>query len=317
MGDGRIGEQPFEVVLEHGRIAANQQGAQARTAHQPEPGLGAAEHRPQPCQQKNPRLDHGGRVQVRRHGGGRSHRTRQPEVKGELRALGECAHQDQHQRREVQRMRLDFGGRGQHCVQVIAAHDMAEHQHPRQHAQPARAGDRERHAGASPGVFAVVPIPNQQKREQAGQFPEQCDLDQVARQHHAHHGAHEGKEEREEARHRVGRRHVVARIEHHQAAHPQNQQAEHPGKPVQPQRQVQPQLGNPFNVLNQHAAIGNVWKVQSRLDGAKHRDETRQGGLGVPRIGRQDGSQQAANEWEEYEGGQRHARPILEGRHSH
>jgi hypothetical protein len=43
---------------------------------------------------------------------------------------------------------------------------------------------------------AVVPVADQQEREQAGQLPEEHQLHQVAGQHHAQHGAHEGQEER-------------------------------------------------------------------------------------------------------------------------
>jgi len=83
----------------------------------------------------------------------------------------------------------------EHPVQVIAAHNVPQHQHSGQHAQPAGASHRQCHACAPTGILAVVPVADQQKREQAGQFPEKCQLEDVAREHHAHHRAHEGQEE--------------------------------------------------------------------------------------------------------------------------
>ena len=49
---------------------------------------------------------------------------------------------------------------------------------------------------------AVMPVADQQEREEARQLPEEDELDQVAREDDAEHRAHEGEEERIEARHR-------------------------------------------------------------------------------------------------------------------
>ena len=178
--DGGVRQQALEIVLEHGGITAHQQRGQARAAYQPEPFLGACKGGPQPRQQKNTRLDHGGRVQVCRYRRGRGHGMGQPEMEGELRALGEGPQQNQHQRREVQRMVLDELPGHEHVVQVIAADDMAQHQHARKHAQAPRARHRQGHACAAARILAVVPVADQQKRKQAGQLPEKRDLDDVA-----------------------------------------------------------------------------------------------------------------------------------------
>ncbi|MNT83900.1 hypothetical protein D3C72_2238400 [compost metagenome] len=100
---------------------------------------------------------------------------------------------------------------------------MAEQQGPYQQAQAACTGYHQRHVGAATGVGAVVPVADQQEREQAGQFPEEHYLDQVAGDHQAEHGAHERQEEGKEARHRVLRGHVVARIQRHQSTDAQHQ----------------------------------------------------------------------------------------------
>src|SRR3546814_3308298 len=59
----------------------------------------------------------------------------------------------------------------------------------------------------------MMPVPDQQEGKEAGQFPEEGDLDQIARHDDAEHRPHEGLKEGEEARDRVLRRHVIARIE--------------------------------------------------------------------------------------------------------
>ena len=45
----------------------------------------------------------------------------------------------------------------------------------------------------------MVPVADQQEGKQAGQLPEERDLDDVARQHHTCHRAHEGQKKRKEA----------------------------------------------------------------------------------------------------------------------
>ncbi|MCY1434391.1 hypothetical protein D9M71_504500 [compost metagenome] len=129
----------------------------------------------------------------------------------------------------------------QHLVQVIAADHMAEQQYPRQQAQTTGTGHHQRHVGAAPGIGAMVPVANQQEREEAGQLPEKHDLDQVAGDHQPEHGAHEGQEKREEARHRIVRRHVVAGVQRHQRANAQHQHGKQPGEAVHAQDQVQAQ----------------------------------------------------------------------------
>ena len=112
--------------------------------------------------------------------------------------------------------------------------------------EAAGGGDDQRHARAVARRGVVVPVADQQEREEAGQLPEEDQLDQVARQHHAQHRAHEGEQEREEARHRVGRRHVVARVEHQERGRdPGDQHREHPGEAVHAQREVEAEGGQP------------------------------------------------------------------------
>ncbi len=124
-------------------------------------------------------------------------------MEGELSALGQGAEQDKGKQNGVEGMTANQVTGGQDLVQVIAAHHMAEQQYPRQQAQATGPGDHQRHIGAAPCIGTVVPVTDQQEREQAGQFPEEHHLDQVARDHQAQHGTHERQEKREETRNRV------------------------------------------------------------------------------------------------------------------
>ena len=84
-------------------------------------------------------------------------------MKRELRAFAQGADQDQRQQDRIQAVGADLVAGSQHCIQIIAADDMAEQHDPRQQTQPTRARDHQRHIGAAAGIRAVVPITNQQK----------------------------------------------------------------------------------------------------------------------------------------------------------
>ena len=192
-------------------------------ADDPEPGVGARQHRPEPRQQEDAGLHHRRRVQIGRHRRRRRHRVRQPEVERELRALGQRAEQDQHERRRVERMRRGSGRprpaphRGRSCRRCGRAAAR------RRTGSPPVAVTVSAMRAPSRARRRVVPVADQQEREEARQLPEEGELHQVAREHHAQHRAHEGEQEGEEARHRVVGRHVVARIEHDERADPGDQ----------------------------------------------------------------------------------------------
>ncbi len=205
MADGRIGEQALEVLLEDREEGAEHEGAEADGADEPEPFLGPPERRPQANQQKHPGFHQRGRMQIggdRRRG---RHSMRQPEVERKLRALGESPQQDEDERREIEPVRSDQVAGGQHLVEIVAADDVAQDQYPGQQAKPAGSGDDQGHARAVSRTGIVVPISDQQEREQTGQFPEENELDEVARQDDPQHGAHERQKKREEAGHRIRR----------------------------------------------------------------------------------------------------------------
>ncbi|MNQ79542.1 hypothetical protein D3C85_944890 [compost metagenome] len=218
MTDRRIGEQTLEIILKDCAPGPEHQGRHASRADDDVPGVGAGQHRPQADHQKDARLHHGGRMQIGadRRGGG--HRARQPEVEGELRALGQCARQDQDQGGQIPRAVLDDVAGRQHHVQVETADDAPQHHDSGQKAEPARRRHRQRHPRAVARRRIMVPVADQQEGEEAGQLPENGQLDQIAGHDHAGHRPHEGQQEGEEARDRIVGRHIVAGVEHHEGA---------------------------------------------------------------------------------------------------
>jgi len=73
--DGRIGEQTLEVVLPEGVIGAHHERDDTGAADQGEPGVGAGQRGEQAGEQKDPRLHHGGGVQIGADGRRRRHRV--------------------------------------------------------------------------------------------------------------------------------------------------------------------------------------------------------------------------------------------------
>ena len=306
VADGRIGQQPLQVGLKHGQERPEEQRGSARPAHQQEPVLSAREHHPQPGQQEDAQLHHGGRVQIGRDRRGRGHGARQPEEERELGALGERPQRDQHQDGAIERVLADDVAAGQDAFQLVAAHHVADHQHAGEQAQAARPRDQQRHPRTAPGIVTMVPVADQQEGIDAGEFPEQHQLHQVARKHHARHRPHERHEEGEEARHRISRRHVVARIEHHQRADAQHQHGEEPRQPVHAQHQIQPQRGQPGDALLDDLAPGNGRKVERRLHQRCQRYHPGRRGFRVAGVGRQHDSDKAAKPRQDDQQDERH-----------
>ena len=155
-------------------------------------------------------------------------------------------------------MRADHGSGCEHSIEVIAADDMPEHQYAGEQAESAGRRDDQRHARAIPRLRSLVPVADQQEGEEAGQFPEEDQLDQVAREHDAEHRAHEGEQEGEEARYGIGGGHVVAGVQHHQEADAGDQRGEHPCEAVHPQVELEAELRNPRCPVLDYAAVDDL-----------------------------------------------------------
>ena len=296
VADGRISEQAFQVLLEHGEISAEQQRDDAGHAHQPEPFRRACQHRPEPREQENPRLHHGRRMQIGGNRCGRCHGVGQPEMEGKLRAFGQRAAKNENKCRQIEGMGADRGPGLDDLVQIVASRHMAEDEKSGQEAESAYAGHGQRHAGAVARAGVLVPIADQQKREDAGHFPEDRQQDDVAGQDHAEHRAHEGEEEGEKPRDWILGRHVITGVEHHEQADAGNEDCEDPGKPVQPQGEIQPELRQPFHIVFQRAAVADSRIKKDAADETEKGDAAcNGGGAGGCAIARHESRQNGAD----------------------
>ena len=108
---GRIGQHQLEVVLTQGQQGTGQQSGGAKPGQQRRPQDGVAQNRVHPHQQINPGFDHGGRMKIGRHRGGRFHGVGQPEMQRYLRRFGERAAQHQNHDHRIIGAFLDDGAR--------------------------------------------------------------------------------------------------------------------------------------------------------------------------------------------------------------
>ena len=276
MADGRIGQQTLEVVFEDGDEGREQQGDQARSADQ---GLKPARTRQdgvQAHEQKHTGLDHGGRVQVSRDRRGRGHGVGQPEVKRELRALGERTHQDQQQSWQEHGVRLNLDRFGGQHADLVAAADLTQQHKAPEHGQAATTRDRQSLACAGAGVGPVAPIAHQQEGRNAGQLPEHHQHQEVVRQHHAQHGGHEQHHQAEELGRRIFRGQVVGGIQDDAQANEQNQAGKHERQTVQTEGDVQPERRYPRPVFHHRRATEHHGRIRHQnaqtggRDGAGH-----------------------------------------------
>ena len=122
---------------------------------------------------------------------GRRHGVGQPEMERELGRLGEGTQQHQYQCDRVGRVFAQGIATGQNHAKIVAANNIGDQQQAGQQCQTAGAGDGQRHAGTLAGVTLVVPETDQQEGADAGQLPEQPQLNQVVGRYYAHHRCHE------------------------------------------------------------------------------------------------------------------------------
>ena len=257
MADGRVGEQTLYVPLEDREIGAQNERHHAGEADDPEPFVGAREHRPEPRHQEHAGLHHGRRMQIGRDRRRRGHGVGQPEMERKLRALGERPEEHKNQDGHIEIVRADKVAGAQDTIEIVAPDNMADQQDARQQAEAADAGNRQRHAGAVAGTGVVVPIADQQEGKDAGQFPEYDQQDQVSGNDDPEHRSHESEEERKEPGNRIFRRHVVARINDDEEADAAYQHGEQPGKSVHSQSEIETKRRQPFDIAA-HARLDRV-----------------------------------------------------------
>ena len=206
---------------------------------------------------------------------------------------------------------MDLAGRSHHLIEIVTAHHLSEQDHAREQAQPACSRHHRRHTRTAAGVGQVIPIRNQHEGAQAGELPEQHELDQIPGEHHAQHGAHERHQEGEEPRHRIRRRHVIARVHDDQRADERHERGEHPGHAIQAQTEREPILRQPCQRKPDHLSRRDLRVVA-------HQDaETAEGhGTAKPRfpvagVRRHARGTQAGQERQQQDQHQPHDRPLL------
>src|SRR5690349_3166331 len=105
---------------------------------------------------------------------------------------------------------------------------MADYENSAQQRKAADRRDRQRHPGAVARGLVMMPVADQQEGEDAGEFPEHDQEDQVAGEHNAQHRPHERQEEKMEAADGILRRDVVARIDDDEKPYPADKRRENP-----------------------------------------------------------------------------------------
>jgi hypothetical protein len=187
-----VGEQQFQVMLAQRRPAAEEQRQRAGHQHERTPRHGIGEHRAGQGHQVHAGLDHRGGVQVRADRGRGSHRRGQPEAEREDRRLTQRTQQHQdHGGRQVSALRRRLG----HLRPPVAAGVLTQHDDADQHGQPAHGGDDQRLQRGPARRPAGRIVPDQQVREDGGQFPEDVQHDEVVRDHQTEHRAGESDED--------------------------------------------------------------------------------------------------------------------------
>ncbi len=179
-------------------------------------------------------------MQVRRCGGRRLHGVGQPEVKRELRRLGEGPDE------EAAEDRRDPGaprklGRPRHCpAERVAAERSADEEDRRQQREPASRRHAQRYQRRPAGRRAVHVEPDQQEGENARELPEDEQDQQVVDEHGTEHARHEEQDQAEEAGpiRRRALRQVGAGVDHDQRADAGDEQTEEVREAVQAQRQL-------------------------------------------------------------------------------
>ncbi len=294
MTDRREGQERLEIVLEKRDLGGHHHGDQAGRGHDPEPFRRARQHRPHPRHQEQPRLHHRRRMQIGRDRRRRGHRVRQPEMERELRRFGETAQEDQDERGQIHRARLDRLLLRQDHAQVMASGDLAQDQHPRDHRQPAKPGDGQRHARALPPLGQVLPVADQQEGRERGQLPEDEQQQDVVRKHDPHHRPLEEQQIGIELPHRILARQVEPRVEDDQQTDAKDQPGKEQPQPVEHEIDVQAERGQPVKAKGQHLAAHHRGCTDQQERDRKDRRRGGEGGAGVaPRLDHQTRQERA------------------------
>ena len=204
-----------------------------------------------------------------------------------MRTLRQGTGEDEQKGGKVEIVQTNEVAGRKHRIEVVASNDVADDDEADQQAETAAPSDDQRHVRTVAGRALVIPVADQQEREDAGQFPEDRQQDEIAGDNHAQHGAHEGEQEGEKAWHRILGGHVVTRVKHHEKADAGDKHREQPGETIHAQRDIQPEFRHPFEVSAHHRSSGDRGIKEAGDGKSKDRYSSRKPSLGIARVGRQ------------------------------
>lgn len=271
-----IGQDALQVVLLPCDPRAHDHRRHAHRNQADRPPRRIPQHRRQPRQQIDARLDHRCRVQIRAHRRGRGHRPRQPEMEGELGRLGKRARQDQEQDRAVQRMRLDAARVRQQRGHFIAAPHAAQQHQPSQQCQPAAPRHQQRLQRGVARLARLVLRADQQIRTDAGQFPKQEKGEQIARSDQPHHRDHKDRDDDEKARQPTVAGQIRPAVEEYQRADATDQQRHEQGQPIHVKGKGHAQAGHPRPRDSPRRAAGHLPDQAEEKDRQAQRQQRHQ-----------------------------------------
>jgi hypothetical protein len=255
---GRIGDNPFDVILHQTDRGREKRGDCTDRHHHCQRVLRKFEQRRHPRHQKHAGGHHRRRVDKRRHRRRAFHRVRQPGVQKELRRLAHRAH-EQQQAHRGQRMCLvkmhpeqrddrltgfrtlgrDEVGRTREDRVERDRSEQGEHpEHTQQETEiPDPVDDKGFHRRGIGGRL-LVPETDQQIGGDADTFPAEKHLQQIVRGHQHQHREGEQRQVGEEPRAVRIVMHVANRVEVHQRRHGVDHNQHDRGQSVDPERPV-------------------------------------------------------------------------------
>ena len=88
---------------------------------------------------------------------------------------------------------------------------------------------------------------------------------------------------------------------------PEDQHAEQPGQPVEPEHEIEAERRNPGDSLDGDAGVSNLGEPDAEPEQAHERRHAGDGRCAIPRARRQQGQRQGHDREKQQEGGQGHA----------
>ena len=241
------GEHAFEVCLAQRLDAAQQHGEHPERNDDRAPGFVQREDRREAGDQVDAGLHHGRGVQVRAHRCRSGHGSRKPEMEREDRRFAQRPDQEHHDRgihHRAGRPDLedvdDAGGSGIHGQQ-----DDADEHH-----QTTERGHQQRLQSCTAAGGAAPVVADEQVGQDAGDFPEHHEHDDVVGEHQTVHRAGETEQNAGELAEFGGVvEEVPAAVQQHQRADAGDDEGEHPAQHVHMHGEVQTELRDPGDAL--------------------------------------------------------------------